>query len=193
VHLGNLTGGVTPGFQGHQDPGANIITRCVGTKSHTYDESWHRIECHIFGKIKTVSLSTRPKHPAVRHHRKVRSRPPLPPSLFAAYLPHQHATVCCVSSIACTPKLEPALTAVSRCPIAHGRALPGARRRRLHLFPMRVVAEVIIASILVYSYARPPPPPHDAICRTVCATGLKHILAASAHSLSHMRGASSGL
>jgi hypothetical protein len=33
---------------GHQDPGANIITRCAGTKSHTYDESWHRIECHIF-------------------------------------------------------------------------------------------------------------------------------------------------
>jgi hypothetical protein len=39
---------VTPGFQGHQDPGANIITRCAGTKSHTYDESWHMIECHIF-------------------------------------------------------------------------------------------------------------------------------------------------
>jgi hypothetical protein len=35
---------------GHQDPGANIITRCAGTKSHTYDESWHRIECHIFTK-----------------------------------------------------------------------------------------------------------------------------------------------
>jgi hypothetical protein len=33
---------------GVQSPGANIITRCVGTKSHTYDESWHRIECHIF-------------------------------------------------------------------------------------------------------------------------------------------------
>jgi hypothetical protein len=31
-----------------QSPGANIITRCAGTKSHTYDESWHRIECHIF-------------------------------------------------------------------------------------------------------------------------------------------------
>jgi hypothetical protein len=41
-------GDVTPGFQGHQDPGANIITRYAGTKSHTYDESWHRIECHIF-------------------------------------------------------------------------------------------------------------------------------------------------
>jgi hypothetical protein len=39
---------VTPGFQGHQDPGANIITRCARTKSHTYDESWHKIECHIF-------------------------------------------------------------------------------------------------------------------------------------------------
>jgi hypothetical protein len=35
-------------ISGHQDPGANIITRCVGTKSHAYDESWHRIECHIF-------------------------------------------------------------------------------------------------------------------------------------------------
>jgi hypothetical protein len=32
----------------HQDPGANIITKCAGTKSHTYDESWHKIECHIF-------------------------------------------------------------------------------------------------------------------------------------------------
>jgi hypothetical protein len=39
---------VTPGFQGHQDLGANIITRCARTKSHTYDESWHMIECHIF-------------------------------------------------------------------------------------------------------------------------------------------------
>jgi hypothetical protein len=33
---------------GHQDLGADIITRCAGTKSHTYDESWHMIECHIF-------------------------------------------------------------------------------------------------------------------------------------------------
>jgi hypothetical protein len=33
---------------GVQNPGANIITRCAGTKSHTYDESWHMIECHIF-------------------------------------------------------------------------------------------------------------------------------------------------
>jgi hypothetical protein len=33
---------------GVQNPGANIIIRCAGTKSHTYDESWHRIECHIF-------------------------------------------------------------------------------------------------------------------------------------------------
>jgi hypothetical protein len=32
----------------HQDPGANIITRCARTKSHKYDESWHRIECHNF-------------------------------------------------------------------------------------------------------------------------------------------------
>jgi hypothetical protein len=30
---------VTPGFQGHQDPGANIITRCATIKYHTYDES----------------------------------------------------------------------------------------------------------------------------------------------------------
>jgi hypothetical protein len=35
-------------FSEHQDPSANIITRCAGTKSHTYDESWHMIECHIF-------------------------------------------------------------------------------------------------------------------------------------------------
>jgi hypothetical protein len=33
---------------GVQSPGVNIITRCAGTKSHTYDESWHRIECHNF-------------------------------------------------------------------------------------------------------------------------------------------------
>jgi hypothetical protein len=33
---------------GVQNPGANIITRCAGTKSHTYDDSWHRIECHNF-------------------------------------------------------------------------------------------------------------------------------------------------
>jgi hypothetical protein len=33
---------------GHEDPGVDIITRCAGTKSHTYDESWHRIKCHIF-------------------------------------------------------------------------------------------------------------------------------------------------
>jgi hypothetical protein len=36
-------------------------------------------------------------------------------------------------------------------------------------------------------------PPRDAICRTVCATAPKHLLAASAHSLSHIRGTSSGL
>jgi hypothetical protein len=34
-----------PGFR---DPGTNIITRCAGTKSHTYDESWYRNECHNF-------------------------------------------------------------------------------------------------------------------------------------------------
>jgi hypothetical protein len=33
---------VTPGFWGHQDPGANIITKCAGIKSHTYDASWYR-------------------------------------------------------------------------------------------------------------------------------------------------------
>jgi hypothetical protein len=31
-----------------QNPGVNIITRCARTKSHTYDESWHMIKCHIF-------------------------------------------------------------------------------------------------------------------------------------------------
>jgi hypothetical protein len=36
-----------PGFRAPR-PGREIITRCAGTKSHTYDESWHRIECHIF-------------------------------------------------------------------------------------------------------------------------------------------------
>jgi hypothetical protein len=35
-------------ISGVQNSGANIITRCAGTKSHTYDESWHMIECHIF-------------------------------------------------------------------------------------------------------------------------------------------------
>jgi hypothetical protein len=33
---------------GVQSPGANIITRCARTKSHTYDDSWLRIGCHIF-------------------------------------------------------------------------------------------------------------------------------------------------
>jgi hypothetical protein len=33
---------------GVQNSGANIITRCAGTKSHTYDDSWHKIKCHIF-------------------------------------------------------------------------------------------------------------------------------------------------
>jgi hypothetical protein len=33
---------------GVQNPGANINTRYAGTKSHTYDVKWHRIECHIF-------------------------------------------------------------------------------------------------------------------------------------------------
>jgi hypothetical protein len=34
-----------PGFR---EPGANIITMCAGTKSHTYDESWYRNECYNF-------------------------------------------------------------------------------------------------------------------------------------------------
>jgi hypothetical protein len=33
---------------GRPPTGANIITRCAGTKSHTYDESWYKNECHIF-------------------------------------------------------------------------------------------------------------------------------------------------
>jgi hypothetical protein len=36
---------VTPGFRGHQDPGANIITRCARTKSHTYDD--HGTETNV--------------------------------------------------------------------------------------------------------------------------------------------------
>jgi hypothetical protein len=47
-----LTAGPAPQchtrVSGHQDPGTNIITRCAGTKSHTYDESWYWNECHIF-------------------------------------------------------------------------------------------------------------------------------------------------
>jgi hypothetical protein len=35
------------GFRGPK-PGREIITKCAGTKSHTYDESWYRNECHIF-------------------------------------------------------------------------------------------------------------------------------------------------
>jgi hypothetical protein len=31
-------------------PGHEIITKCAGTKSHTYDESWYKNECHIFTK-----------------------------------------------------------------------------------------------------------------------------------------------
>jgi hypothetical protein len=36
-----------PGFRGPK-PGREIITKCAWTKSHTYDESWYRNECHIF-------------------------------------------------------------------------------------------------------------------------------------------------
>jgi hypothetical protein len=34
-----------PGFR---DPSMNVITKCAVTKSHTYDDSWYRNECHIF-------------------------------------------------------------------------------------------------------------------------------------------------
>ena len=34
-----------PGFR---DPGANIITRCAETKSHTYDQTWYINKCHNF-------------------------------------------------------------------------------------------------------------------------------------------------
>jgi hypothetical protein len=40
-----------PGFR---DPGANIITRCARTKSHTYDKSWYINECHIFTIIEVL-------------------------------------------------------------------------------------------------------------------------------------------
>jgi hypothetical protein len=33
------------GFRG-PNPGANF-TKCAGTKSHTYDDSWYRNKCHI--------------------------------------------------------------------------------------------------------------------------------------------------
>jgi hypothetical protein len=48
-HYCSMLGGVavTPGFRGTKTR-ARTITRCAGTKSHTYDESWHRIECRIF-------------------------------------------------------------------------------------------------------------------------------------------------
>jgi hypothetical protein len=42
-----LSGFVTPRFRGTKTR-APTITRCAGTNSHTYDESWHMIECHIF-------------------------------------------------------------------------------------------------------------------------------------------------
>jgi hypothetical protein len=48
VDMEHGLGGCHTRILGVQNPGANIITRCAGTKSHTYDESWHRIECHIF-------------------------------------------------------------------------------------------------------------------------------------------------
>jgi hypothetical protein len=35
-----------PGFRDPK-PKREIITRCVGIKSHTYDEYWYINECHI--------------------------------------------------------------------------------------------------------------------------------------------------
>jgi hypothetical protein len=35
-----------PGFKGPK-PGHEIITKCARIKSHTYDDSWYRNECHI--------------------------------------------------------------------------------------------------------------------------------------------------
>jgi hypothetical protein len=37
-----------PGFRGTKTRAPNIITKCAGTKSHTYDDSWYKNECHIF-------------------------------------------------------------------------------------------------------------------------------------------------
>jgi hypothetical protein len=31
-----------------RNSGANVITKCASTRSHTYDDSWYRNECHIF-------------------------------------------------------------------------------------------------------------------------------------------------
>jgi hypothetical protein len=31
---------------GAPKPGREIITKCAGTKSYTYDDSWYRNECH---------------------------------------------------------------------------------------------------------------------------------------------------
>jgi hypothetical protein len=38
---------VTPEFQGPK-PRREIITKYADAKSHTYDDSWYRNECHIF-------------------------------------------------------------------------------------------------------------------------------------------------
>jgi hypothetical protein len=32
---------------GDQNPSKKIITKCDRIKSHTYDDSWYRNECHI--------------------------------------------------------------------------------------------------------------------------------------------------
>jgi hypothetical protein len=37
--------GVTPGFRG---PNSVTTHMCTRIKSHTYDDSWYRNECHIF-------------------------------------------------------------------------------------------------------------------------------------------------
>jgi hypothetical protein len=33
---------------GAPSPGREIITKCAGTKSHTYDDSCYKNKCHIF-------------------------------------------------------------------------------------------------------------------------------------------------
>jgi hypothetical protein len=35
-----------PDFRGPK-PGREIITKCARIKSHTFDDSWYRNECHI--------------------------------------------------------------------------------------------------------------------------------------------------
>jgi hypothetical protein len=48
ICLGMLLGLYHTRVSGAPRPVREIITKCAGTKSHTYDESWYRNECHIF-------------------------------------------------------------------------------------------------------------------------------------------------